>query len=163
MNNPEYSPINPSRVLLASTFSDKHGTVVGESLGSEVIAGHLNGEMKKAVSVDHVDLQLDPNIDDLAKKIQEERPHILGISVKIGAINQAEELVKKVNNLPLKEAEKPIIVMGGLVPTFATIKLLEKFPSVIMVKGEWENAITGLLEVINVNKLLTQVPVVFFM
>jgi radical SAM superfamily enzyme YgiQ (UPF0313 family) len=163
MNNPEHSPVSPSRVLLASTFSAKHGAAVGESLGSEVIAGHLKGEMEGAVSVDHVDLQLDSNITDLAERIQEEKPHILGISVKIGAVEQVEELVKEVNHLPLEEAEKPVIVMGGVVPTFATIELLETFPNVIMVNGEGENAITGLVEVVKGNKLLTQVPGVTFM
>ena len=163
MNSPEYNPISPVRTLFASTFSFKHGAAVGESLGSEVIAGHLKGEMGNLVDVDHVDFQLDPNVSDLVERIQREKPYILGISVKIGAVNQVKRLVDEVNKLPMEEAEKPVIVMGGVVPTFAAIKLLKRFPNIIMANGEGEDIIIGLVEVIKGNKLLSQVPGIVFM
>ena len=68
----KYNPSRPVNVLFVSTFSIKHGAAVSESLGSEVLAGHLIGKRGNAVKVDHVDLQLDPNIGDLAKRIVRE-------------------------------------------------------------------------------------------
>lgn len=148
----------PANILLVSTFSPRHGAAVGESLGSEALAGHLIGERGDSVKVDHVDLQLDPEIDDLVLRICQERPHLVGLSVKIGAVSQAERLVKKIDQLPLQEAEKPLIVMGGLVPTFATLELLEKFPNLIMAKGEGENTIDALVGVTRGECFLDQVP-----
>lgn len=154
----KHNPSQPANVLLVSTFSAKHGAAVGESLGSEALAGHLIGERGNSVKVDHVDLQLDPDIDDLAKRIRQEKPQLVGVSVKIGAVSQAERLVKEIDQLPLQEVEKPLVVMGGVVPTFATLELLKKFPNVIVAKGEGEDTINALVGVVKGKRFLDQVP-----
>jgi len=162
MRFPKYNSTQPVSVLLVSTFSPKHGAAAGESLGSETLAGHLIGEKGNLVKVDHVDLQLNPNISDLAGQIQREKPHLVGVSVKIGAINQTQKLIEKINQLSLPEAEKPLIVMGGVVPTFAPLRLLKIFPTAIMVKGEGENSITALVETIQGKRPLNQVPGIIY-
>ena len=154
----ENDPSQQANILLVSTFSPKHGAAVGESLGSEVLAGHLIGERGSSVKVDHVDLQLDPDLGDLAGKIWQEKPHLIGVSVKIGVIDQAESLVKEINCLPLQDSEKPLLVLGGVVPTFATLELLKKFPNAIIAKGEGENTINALAGVIRGERSLDQVP-----
>ncbi|MBI2028148.1 MAG: hypothetical protein HYT07_00930 [Candidatus Levybacteria bacterium] len=68
-----------------STFSPKHGAAVGESLGPEAIAGHLKGENGDAIKVDHFDMQLD-SLEKIMSNVSTHEPDVIGISVKIGAL-----------------------------------------------------------------------------
>lgn len=147
--------IRPIDTLLISTFSMKHGAAAGESLGSESIAGHLLGEKGDEVSVDHVDLQLDPDITALKSRIAQKKPDILGVSVKIGALDQLDNL--------MQDIDVPMVVMGGALPTFAGAKLLERYPSAIMVYGEGELAITGLVGVIRGGVDKDKVPGIMYL
>src|SRR5258708_40325777 len=70
-----------------STVSHKHGAAIGESLGPEAIAGHLIGENGEGVRVDHFDMQLDSPEKILAEIIAD-KPDVIGVSVKIGALDQ---------------------------------------------------------------------------
>ncbi|MEO6508674.1 MAG: cobalamin-dependent protein, partial [Patescibacteria group bacterium] len=135
---PQYQTTEPVKVGLVSTFSPKHGAAIGESLGSEAIAGHLLGQYGKDIDVQHVDLQLDPDISELAQRIAADPPHILGVSVKIGAVPQLDEIMQAVERLPIPEGRRPLIVMGGVVPTFATLDLLRRYPDAIMITKEGE-------------------------
>lgn len=159
----ERSFSNPIEVFFASTFSGKHGAAIGESLGAEVLAGHLLGEFGNSVNVDHVDLQLDPDINELAERVKERKPDILGISLKIGAIEQAQELMNAIRALSLTSEKKPIVVMGGPVPTFAALPLLKLFPDVIMARGEGEGIIEALVKIIRGIVNLDQVPGIIYL
>lgn len=159
---PRYDTEKSIKFDLISTFSPKHGASIGESLGSEAVAGHLQGECGDTVDVHHIDLQLDPDIDQLSKKIEENPPQILGISVKIGAQNQTEELVKRLNQIAFEPGRKPLVVMGGVLPTFATIALHQKYPGSIMAIKEGENAAAALVDVVKGDKRLDQVPGIWY-
>lgn len=158
MPSPESDLLNPIKVFFVSTFSGKHGAAIGESLGVEVLAGHLLGEFGNSVNVDHVDLQLDPDINKLAECVEEKSPDILGISLKIGAVEQAQELMDAIRALSLTNEKQPIVVMGGAVPSFAALPLLKLFPDAIMARGEGESTIEALVEMIRGIVNLDQVP-----
>lgn len=160
---PEYTAEKPVDILLVSTFSPKHGAAIGESLGPEVLAGHVRGEFRNQVQVDHVDLQLDSDLGALAKRVHSTKPHILGVSVKIGAVQQTEKLMQQIDSLPWSKEEKPLVVMGNVIPTFATFDLLTRFPGVVMAQQEGENVIRGLIEVIRGDKVLEQIPGITFL
>lgn len=155
---PSYKGVGPVEALLVSTYSPNHGAAIGESLGPEAIAGHLKGEYEGTVKVSHIDLQLDPDIDALAEQVAQRPPHLLGLSVKIGALPQLDELMGKIQQIPFSEGQKPLIVMGGVVPTFASLELLKKYPDAIMAVKEGEHATSGLVDVIRGDKSLEQVP-----
>lgn len=160
---PAYTGERPVNTLLVSTFSPKHGGAISESLGPEAVAGHLQGVHGKKVSVDHVDLQLDPHIPELAARIAQDPPEILGISVKIGALDQTKKLMDEVRAIPFPDGRRPLVVMGSVVPTFATIDMLQRYPEVIMSAKEGENAAAGLVDYVRGERELDQVPGIWYM
>lgn len=145
-------------IVLVSTFSDKHGGAISESLGPEAIAGHLIGIFGRSVDVQHIDLQLDPSISEFVDLVVSSRPSIVGISVKIGALNQMRALLSSLIPVRYWDGSKPIIVLGGVVPTFATTALLNEFPSAILVVREGETAAAGLVEYVRGERPLSCVP-----
>lgn len=159
---PEYNATEPVRFKLISTYSPKHGATIGESLGPEAVAGHLQGVHGDRVEVSHTDLQLDPSIDILTDRVVSNPPHILGVSVKIGALDQTERIMDRIARANFVPGKRPLIVMGGVLPTFATKELLAKYPRVIMAVNEGESAASGIVEVVKGNRLLDQVPGIWY-
>lgn len=152
----------PTGVLLVSTFSNKHGGAISESLGPEAIAGHLIGTFGTTIAIDHIDLQLDQSARAIAAKVARDRPSLVGISVKIGALDQLRNLMRLLLPLRYDEGTGPLLVLGGVVPTFATAALLEEFPQVIMVVREGENATAALVDYVRGERSLASVPGIAF-
>lgn len=153
----------PVAVDLVSTFSPKHGAAIGESLGPEALAGDLMGEYGDKVDVDHIDLQLDPDLQALAERVYKHRPHILGLSVKIGAHDQAAEVMKRIKAMPWGRGEEPLIVMGSVVPTFAAGEMLKRHPNTIMALKEGEHTMRAMVQVIRGERELEQVPGIMYL
>lgn len=159
--DPDYlyhDAVRPTGVLLVSTFSNKHGGAISESLGPEAIAGHLIGTFGRSVEVDHIDLQLDPSVFAVRAQVAKTRPSIIGLSVKIGALDQMRDLMRVLDPLRYDDGTVPLLVLGGVVPTFATAALLEEFPSVVLVVREGENATAALVEYVRGDRPLSSVP-----
>lgn len=144
-----------------STFSNKHGGIVGESLGSEALAGHLIGENGERVKVDHFDMQLDP-LEKIMLNVFSHKPHIIGLSVKIGATGQTDQIIVAINNLPWEDGGKPLLVLGGVVPTFAPTELLRRYPQAILSTGEGEIASQMIVEAIRGDRLFEEIPGITF-
>lgn len=115
-----------------STSSIKHGGIIGE-----------NG---KGVRVDHFDTQLD-SFEEIMSTVYSHKPHIVGLSVKIGALEQLDQMITTINTIQWGDKEKPLVVLGGVVPTFAPIDLLHRNPNVILSTGEGEIAAQMILKV----------------
>src|SRR3990167_8464652 len=98
-----------------STFSHKHGAAVGESLGPEAIAGHLIAENGEGIKVDHFDMQLD-SLEEILPSIIAHKPDIVGLSVKIGSLEQTDQIVSALNALTWEKGKRPLLVLGGVVP-----------------------------------------------
>lgn len=160
--NTRYDTTRPTGVLMVSTFSDKHGGAISESLGAEAIAGHLIGLFGRSVTVDHIDLQLDPSISKIRELVVRVQPSLVGISVKIGALDQMRSLVTALSALRYDDGTCPLIVLGGVVPTFAPAALLEEIPGIILVVREGENAMAGLIDYVRRQRPLSGVPGVAF-
>lgn len=143
----------PVGTTFVSTYSNKHGGVVSESLGPEALAGDLIAEYGDAVDVEHFDLQLD-DIDTIVKKLSERRPAIVGVSIKIGGTEQTKQVISAINQLPYK----PLLVLGGVVPTFAAVQLLDQYPNAVIAIGEGEMTMRGLVEVSQGTRGLETVP-----
>lgn len=159
---PFYDATKPVRFELVSTFSSKHGASSGESLGSEAVAGHLQGVHGDNVQVLHTDLQLDPNIDEITARVTSNPPHIFGVSVKIGALDQTLQIMKRINQIPFEPGRKPLVVMGGVTPTFATKTLHGKYPDAILATNEGEEAAAALVDVVRGDKRMDQVPGIWY-
>ncbi len=122
-----------------STFSHKHGAAVGESLGPEAIAGHLIGENGEGIRVDHFDMQLDP-LEEILSNVSMHEPDIIGVSIKIGSLEQADNIIAAINSMSWEDGHKPLLVLGGIVPTFARVDILRRYPQAVLATGEGEIA-----------------------
>lgn len=67
--------------------------------------------------------------------------NILALSVSSGALTRLEKVLHMVD-----KNKKTLIILGGILPTFAYKSILEKYPNVICVRGEGENAIINLIK-----------------
>lgn len=121
----------PVKWDLISTFSRKHGASVGESLGSEAIAGHLIGENNEGVRIDHFDMQLDP-LEKIMSNISAHKPDIIGISVKIGALEQTEKIITAINTIPW-EAE---VASQMITEAMRGDRTFEEIPGIAFVNEE---------------------------
>lgn len=153
---------HPANISFISTFSEKHGAAISESLGPEVLAGHLKETLGEQVKVDHIDLQIENNPLLAVEKAIEKKPDILGISVKIGATNQLDSIMNNGKVVNWLQTEKPIAILGGVTPTFASIELLKKYPNTIIARGESEITIQELYRYLKGEVELEQVPGISF-
>jgi len=69
---------------------------------------------------------------------------ILGISMPLGSLAATRYLVKQWRTLD--QHHRPILVLGGLLPTFAAEEVLTEFPDALLVIGEGEEAIQGIVQ-----------------
>lgn len=72
-----------------------------------------------------------------------ENADILGLSMPLGSLAASRAFVQGWRSLPAQL--RPLLVLGGLLPTFATDAVLDEFPEAILVVGEGEDAIGGLV------------------
>lgn len=73
---------------------------------------------------------------------------ILGISTPLGSVARLRSLVATWRAIPTQR--RPLLVLGGLIATFAPETLLGEFPEAILVIGEGEEAITLLTAIARV-------------
>lgn len=66
---------------------------------------------------------------------------ILAFSVSSGALERLEKVL-----LSVDKNKKTLIILGGIIPTFAYNSILEKYPNAICVRGEGETAIIELIK-----------------
>lgn len=152
----------PANISFVSTFSEKHGAAISESLGPETLAGHLRGTLGERVKVDHIDLQIEDNPLLAVEKAVEKKPDIFGISVKIGATNQLDSIMGNGTVSNWMQTEEPIVVLGGVTPTFASIELLKRYPNTIIARGESEITVQELYRYLKGEVELEQVPGISF-
>ena len=134
-------PDHETRICLINLFSPTHPVLV-RPLSIEALAGDLNKVYGSGVQVKLFDLQLE-DLNSIVKKIEKVNPDIIGLSVKVGSSEQLEEILNKIKTL---QNNVPLIVLGNILPTFASEQLLNKHKDVIIVIGEGELAMRGLVK-----------------
>ena len=137
--------IRTSNVLLVDLASPRRET--NEALGVEVIAGALRKAYPGQTNVQIVDTQFGESVESVLEKIKKERPGILGLSVKIGSYESARKILGVIFSDRFSAEDRPLVVLGNTLSTFAHGKLLEQYPDIIAVVGEGEVAMTGIVKV----------------
>lgn len=141
---PPHQPHYETEICLINLFSPTHPVLV-RPLSIEVLAGDLYQVYGPRVKIKLFDLQVE-EMDSIVKKIEEIKPQIIGLSVKVGSLEQAEEFLKKIKSLVILRDKSPLVVLGNVLPTFATEELLNRHKDVIIVIGEGEEAMRGLVK-----------------
>lgn len=118
-------------------------------LGIITLGGYLERVYDNQVEIDYLDMQLEQP-GAVYARAKEFCPDILGMSVKIGA---AQEMAETLENLATIELDsRPIIVLGNVIPTYASDELHHLFRNIVCVTGRGENAIKFLVNHVALNK-----------
>jgi radical SAM superfamily enzyme YgiQ (UPF0313 family) len=110
---------------------------LNEPIGIEMLAGALSRTYKNDIDIEQVSLQ----ITDLEACIpQLLNSHVVGLSVNIGCMSDLSKILDI-----LSDTSGRVIVLGGTIPTFASEEILSRYPHVICVIGEGEEAIVSIV------------------
>jgi len=132
------------------------------ALSAETLAGDLRGEFGELVNVTINRIRSEKEINHLLKEIKNNPPHILGISVEIGSLEWANKFLEGYNKLTFCSNCPPLLVIGNKLPTYFPAYFLEKCPNAIVVTGEGEESLRGIVWHVAGNKSLEAVPNLVF-
>lgn len=131
------------KVFLIALYPKKTFPIIGESQGICAISGFLQSKYPKDVETRLFDQQINTD-EEIISAILQERPGIIGFSVKMGTLSQLRILYNRLfqDVFPLY---KPIIVLGNSAANFHGNFLLKEFPDAIISKGEGEITFNDLI------------------
>ena len=107
------------------------------------LGGYLKRIFGSQVGIDYYDLQLESPGTTL-QYIARSSPDILGISVKIGELEEMYQLLDGLRTAQLPR--RPLIVLGNVIPTYAADEIYRAYPEVVCVIGRGETAMQALVE-----------------
>jgi signal transduction histidine kinase/radical SAM superfamily enzyme YgiQ (UPF0313 family) len=156
----------PTRnVILASMVSDRFPpTVRNRPLGIEALKGHLMHVFGDNVHVTTMDMQIH-SVDDLMEVIASGECHVLGIGLRTGAYDMVDKILARLDELMPRE-QQPYLVFGDIVATSSPEEILHKChgrEKVFVVTGEGEEAMEGIIDYLNGNRALADIPNLLYM
>ncbi|MFC1510918.1 B12-binding domain-containing radical SAM protein [Candidatus Margulisiibacteriota bacterium] len=128
----------PIRILLINAVKEGH-YAVGAPLGISSLGHNLQKRFGNRVSLDLIDTGR-VSLGEASKLIRENQYDIIGISANVGALEEVEKLIAHAQNNP-----EQTIILGNILATFEYEHFLEKYPDILIVRGEGEEALIGLV------------------
>lgn len=131
-------------IALIALFPKEKFNLIGESQGICSIAGYLEEAHSDNVQVRIFDQQIH-NDNQIISELRELSPDIIGYSVKMGTLKELEDL----HNEIVEIFPNSIYCCGNSYAHFNESLLLEKYPNILISKGEGEIALGDLILYIN--------------
>ena len=136
MPNAQY-PLRVALVELGPSRPELH-----EPLGVEVLAGVVREKFKpEVVSLDVLSLSFQALVMDA---LDFRGYCMVGLSAKLGTLSRLLTVVHNIRSARQVE-DRPLIVIGDLMSTYAYQQLLREIPEAIFVIGEGEDALCGII------------------
>ncbi len=139
------------------------------SLGIEAIAGHIQAHLdvsryeirywKFTTGDERLIQQSEVDLSTCISELEGFAPDMIGISVFCNTTNLLFKLMQLIDQARLS----PLVVLGGLTAIYAYQELLEQFPGVVIAIGEGEETILPLLQYVNGQIELDQIPNIAFL
>lgn len=151
------------RILLADMYSPPSvfgsaGTMVYRfPLTLSTLKGAVAWEHGQAAEVDLWDWQQDADSDAFIQRIKRGHYDVVGLSIRIGDEAQAQEILDRIHNEILPE-DRPLILLGNSLPGQNPKDYLAQYPEVIVVRGEGERALNGLVRYVRGEVSLQEIP-----
>jgi radical SAM superfamily enzyme YgiQ (UPF0313 family) len=113
-----------------------------------VLTGYLRHVFKKEIEVKILDMQLGyKNAKDVLSEVRSWQADILGLSMEMGTYEVAKEILSGLYSPGFLPGKKPICVLGNTIPTFATAQIAQQYKDAVLVVGEGEEALEGIVRV----------------
>src|SRR5581483_6083821 len=136
------------RILFINLKSNQYPLFTAP-LAIVTLGGYLKRVFGDQVGIDYYDLQLETQ-ETALDCVRRSAPDIVGISVKIGELEEMYQLLNNLRTLPL--AKRPLIVLGNVIPTYAADEIYRLYPEVMCVIGRGETAMEALTEHVAANR-----------
>ena len=147
------------RVTLVETPYTLKKSVLTNPLGLVTLQALLTREFP-GIDVSIVDGQQLSNAE-VAQKIQEQGPDIVGFSAKASSLANIEDITGTLDQVGV--SDKSIYVFGHSLATLAPDHMLERYPDGIMVRGDGEYPMLGLIEHFRRGLPLDRIPGLSFL
>ncbi|MBW2737793.1 MAG: radical SAM protein [Deltaproteobacteria bacterium] len=127
----------PVKVLIIDPGSNR--SEINEPIGIGSISSYLQKYVAHPVIIREHFMQIDgmPAVEALNSA------NIVGIATRLGSFNHLHAVRSLIMAIP--PSNRPLLVLGDLIATYATHELLEIFPEAVCVIGEGEEAMSGLV------------------
>ena len=129
---------HPIHVLLIDPGNSRGE--LNEPIGIAALSAELEAHLGTRVRVEQRFVPFDGPVEPSSL------PHfdLVGLSTPLGSLDDIAKLHLRWTSIPAQD--RPLLVLGGLLATFAPEDVLSRFPGAICVVGEGEEAIVGLVE-----------------
>lgn len=135
----------PVGTLLVNLRNDQFGGVKGTPENVLTIQAYLKQHRHAEASVSVYDCQWPENsVDALVEELKINPPDIIGISATFGTLGELERLLGKISRLK----RKPVVVVGGLQSTWNSDYILGKYPDLLLVHHEGEEAMASIVDMV---------------
>lgn len=139
--------VNIQLIHLIALYPNGDFPFIGESQGICAISGYLQLLYKNGITVSLYDQQINSS-DSIINDILNERPAIIGLSVKMFTYPQFEEFYTSLQK-HVFPVYKPLIVVGNSTAHFGGEGILKKYNNVIVALGEGEVSIGDIYAYVN--------------
>ena len=135
------------KLYLIALYPNGNFPFIGESQGICAISGYLQCLYGNDISINLYDQQINSN-DSIINDILNERPSIIGLSVKMFTYPQFEEFYTLLQKhvFPIYQ---PLVVVGNSTAHFSGEDILKKYNNVIVALGEGEVSIGDIYAYVN--------------
>ncbi len=127
----------PTRLLLIDPGTTREE--LNEPIGIGALAATVDAAFGQAARVDLTYVPVDGPVSPGRLSDYD----LVGLSTPLGSLADLEALAAALAALP--PASRPLFVVGGLLATFAPDELLRRFPEAVLVLGEGEDSLVGIV------------------
>ncbi|MDQ2881603.1 MAG: radical SAM protein [Actinomycetota bacterium] len=89
-----------------------------------------------------IDMQLGASLDDITRRVHDQRPDIVGISATFGQHDLMSDLLDRLEQMPVP----PLVLAGGSLTVRNETMLLERYPWLLIARGAGEPTIADAME-----------------
>jgi radical SAM superfamily enzyme YgiQ (UPF0313 family) len=147
----------PFHIALIQVSSPDHYSL-WNALSVETLAGHIRGVFKDMIEVQVFRVQSSSDFTKTISSIKRFKPRIIGISPELGSLKWTEKLMDRIQQILVHPSEKPLIVFGNKLPTYFPEYFCTEYPHSIVVVGEGEESLCGIINHVMGRGKLAEIP-----
>ena len=141
----------------ASVFGSTGATPYRFPLTLSTLKAAIAKERGKTAEVVLFDRQHETDDEALIQRIKSGHFDVVGLSIRIGDESQAQEILDRIHE-EIPANKRPLILLGNSLPGQNPQDYLIKYPEVIVVRGEGESALNGIVRYVRGEISLRDVP-----
>ncbi len=152
---------NPVKVSFVNLTSPRHKVLV-EPLGIGALMGDLRREFGQDVSLSHIDTQVGLSVQDIVAQLRKTKPQIIALSAQLESHEVLSELLGSLQQEPWVQDGRSRVLVGGNLPTNEHRLFLEKYPFIVVVRGEGEIAMREAVRLVRGDIAIDEMPAAAF-